>query len=71
MAQTIYTRTLPNLTRATRLAAYERLSSLFSHLPSFDGVDLLSLSIDPETLVVTVTLTNPLPDEQLEHLGLA
>lgn len=71
MAQTTYQRTLPNLTRATRLAVYERLSSLFSHLPAFDNVDLLSISIDTTTRVVTVTLTNPLPDEQLDHLGLA
>ena len=69
MAQTTYTRVLPNLTVATRLAAYEKLSLLLSHLMPL-GVDLLSLSIDVPTRTLTVILTDPLPNDQLDHLGL-
>lgn len=66
---TTYNRVLPNLTAATRAAAYEKLSMLLGHLGPL-GVDLISVSIDVPTRTVTVVLTAPLPDEQLEHLGL-
>lgn len=66
---TTYTRVLPNLTAATRAAAYEKLSLLLSHLVPL-SVDLLSVAIDVPTRTVTVILTAPLPDEQLDHLGL-
>lgn len=65
-----YTRTLPNLTLATRAAAYAKLSLLLSHISGL-GTDLLSLSIDTTTRVVTVILTNPIDDpDQREHCGL-
>lgn len=70
MAQTTYTRVLPNLTRATREVVYEKLAAVLSHLPNLD-VDLLSISLDVPTRTLTVTLTNPVPADQLEHLGLS
>ena len=68
MAET-YTRTLPNLTRATRAVAYERLSRLLSHIDSL-GTDLLSISVDTVTRVVTVVVTNPIDADQRDHFGL-
>lgn len=69
MAQATYQRVLPNLTQATRNAAYEKLSLLCNHLPNL-GVDLVSISIDVPTRTITVVLTDPLRDDQLDHLGL-
>ncbi len=63
-----YTRTLPNLTRATRAKAYEGLSMLLSHLDALN-VDLLSVSIDTTTRVVTVVTNADIPTEQLIHFG--
>jgi hypothetical protein len=68
VATTIYTYTLPNSLPATRSKAYQRLSSLFSHLDAF-GVNVDS--IVRVGLDITITLDNPLPAEQLEHLGCA
>lgn len=64
-----YTRTLPNLTQATRSQVYERLSSLLSHLEHLN-TDLLSVSIDVPTRVVTAVLTNPIDLDQRNHFGL-
>lgn len=64
-----YQRVLPNLTQNTRNAAYEKLSLLCNHLPNL-GADLISISIDVPTRTITVVLTDPLPDDQLDHLGL-
>lgn len=70
MAQTTYTRVLPNLTQATRHKVYEKLAVLFGHLPSY-GVDLLSLTIDVPTKTLSVTLTDPVPSlEERQHVGL-
>lgn len=64
-----YTRTLPNLNQATRTAAYNKLSLLCSHI-SILGTDLLSVSIDTTTRIVSVTVTNPIDPEQRDHFGL-
>lgn len=67
---TTYVRVLPNLNAATRFAAYQKLSLLFSHIEQLD-TDLLSLVVDPALRTVTVTLTNPIADrDQRAHLGL-
>lgn len=67
---TTYTRTLPNLNLNTRRIVYERLSTLMLHLENL-GTDILSISIDVPTRVLTVTLTNPIADlGQRQHLGL-
>lgn len=65
----IYTRTLPNLNAATRAAAYAKLAVLCSHLTSL-GTDLLSISIDVPTRVVSVEVTNPLDADERDHFGL-
>lgn len=64
-----YTRTLPNLTQATRAAAYQKLSLLCSHIDTL-GTDLLSVSIDTVTRVVSVTVTNPIDVDERDHFGL-
>lgn len=69
MAQTIYTRVLPNLTRATRAKVYEGLSTLLSHLDPMN-LDLLSVSIDVPTRTITLVLTDPLTDDELDHFGM-
>lgn len=69
MAQTTYTRVLPDLTRATRKMAYEKLSLLLSHLPAYD-IDLLSITVDGPTKTLTVTLTDPIPSaDERKHVG--
>ena len=71
MAQTTYTRVLPNLTQSTRRAVYEKLTVLFSHLSAY-GIDLLALTIDVPTRTLTVTLTDPIPSlAEQRHVGVA
>lgn len=67
MAQTSYTTQV--ITAQTRRAAYQRLGLLCDHIPNL-GVDLVSIVRNGDNSV-TITLTGPLPTEQLEHLGLA
>jgi hypothetical protein len=57
------------VTQQNKVRAYEALCVLISHLPAF-GVDLLALSRQPDGFV-SVTLTGPIPVEQLDHVGLA
>lgn len=66
MANTTYAYTLPNLTLATRRKAYERLSTLFSHMIALN-VDLVSLT--RTGLNVSLTVTNPIPADHLSHVG--
>ncbi len=71
MAQTIYTRVLPNFTQATRRAVYEKMAMLFSHLPSY-GIDLVSITVDVPTRTLTVVLTDPIPSlDERRHVGVA
>jgi len=70
MAITVYTRTLPNLLPATRRATYRRLISLLDHIEGF-GIDLIGFSIDIPTRVVTITLTDPIPADNIAHLDLS
>ena len=63
-----YTRTLPNLNAATRAAAYEKLALLCTHIRVLNS-DILSISIDTATRVVTVVLTNPIDADQRDHFG--
>jgi len=69
MAITVYTRTLPNLLPATRRATYRRLILLLDHIEGF-GIDLIGFSIDIPTRVVTITLTDPIPADNVAHLDL-
>ena len=69
MAITVYTRTLPNLLPATRRATYRRLILLLDHIEGF-GIDLIGFSIDIPTRVVTITLTDPIPADNVAHLNL-
>lgn len=64
-----YTRTLPNLNAATRHAAYQKLALLCTHIENLN-TDLLSVSINTSTRVISVELTNPLSAEQRDHFGL-
>lgn len=64
-----YTRTLPNLNAATRHAAYQKLALLCSHIESLN-TDLLSVSVNTTTRVVSVELTNPISADQRDHFGL-
>lgn len=69
MAQTTYTRVLPNLTQATRRAVYEKLAVLFGHLPAY-GIDLVSIAVDVPTRTLTVVLTDPIPSAaERKHTG--
>ena len=70
MAITVYTRTLPNLLPATRRATYRRLILLLDHIEGF-GIDLIGFSIDIPTRVVTITLTDPIPADNIAHLDLS
>jgi len=65
----IYTKTLPNLTKASRAAAYQKLSTLLSHLDPMDN-DLISVSIDVPTRVVTVVVANAFTNDELDHFGM-
>jgi len=69
MAITVYTRTLPNLLPATRRAVYRRLVLLLDHIEGF-GIDLIGFTVDIPTRVVTVTLTDPVPVDNIDHLEL-
>lgn len=69
MAATTYTRVLPNLTKATRRAAYKRIILLLEHLEAFD-IDLLSITFDAPTRTVSITLTDPVPVDNIDHLDL-
>ena len=68
MAVTTYT--TPRITAQTRREAYGRFAALLVHIPYFTGVDIVSI-VRNEDNSVTITLTNPIPADQLEHLGLA
>lgn len=71
MAQTTYTRVLPNLTQATRQAVYAKLQVLFRHLPAY-GIDLVSITVDVPTRTLSVTLTDPIPSlAERQHVGVA
>lgn len=67
MAQTAYT--TQRVTAQTRAKAYERLCVLLTHIPHYTGVDLVSIVRNPDNSI-TITLTNPVPPEQVDHLGL-
>lgn len=70
MAQTTYTRVLPDLTQATRRRVYEKLAMLFGHLPAY-GVDLLSIVVTIPTRTIAITLSDPVPSlEERQHVGL-
>jgi hypothetical protein len=69
MAQTTYTKVLPNLTQETRTKVYEGLSCLLLHLPHM-GLDLISISVDVPTKTVTLILSNPVTVRELEHFGM-
>jgi hypothetical protein len=67
MAQTTYTSKVA-VTQQNKLKAYEMLTVLIQHLPSF-GVDLVSITRDANNFVI-VTLTGDIPVDQLDHVGL-
>lgn len=68
MATTIYT--TPRVTAQTRKRAYTLLGLLLDHIPYYQGIDIVSIVRNADNSV-TITLTNPIPADQLEHLGLA
>lgn len=61
--------TTPRITAQTKRRAYELLASLLDHLPNL-GIDLVSIVRNADNSV-TITLTNPIPADRLDHLGLA
>jgi aspartate carbamoyltransferase regulatory subunit len=61
--------TSPRITAQTRKRAYALLGLLIDHIPHFQGIDIVSIVRNADNSV-TITLTNPLPADQLEHLGL-
>lgn len=67
MTQTTYI--TPVITAGKRRAAYSRFADLFTHIPSFPGVDIVSITRNANN-TVTIILTNPLPLDQEAHLGL-
>jgi aspartate carbamoyltransferase regulatory subunit len=68
MAQTAYT--TPIITAQTRKRAYAQLGLLIDHIPHYQGIDIVSIVRNGDNSV-TITLTNPIPADQLDHLGLA
>lgn len=67
MAQTTYV-SQQAVTLGTRGAAYQRLSNMLLHFDTFN-LNLLSV-IKRADNFIEVTLNNPLPPEQIDHLGL-
>lgn len=67
MANVVYTSQVA-VNAQNKRRAYELLCVLISHLPSF-GVDLVALSLNADR-TVSVTLTGPVPADQLDHVGL-
>lgn len=68
MATTVY-RSKAQVTLANREAAYEKAAHCLLHLHALN-LNLLSMVYDAPTQRVVVTLNNPLPLGQLDHLGL-
>jgi hypothetical protein len=69
VAQFTYTSLQQVATPAARVVAYtDRLPSLLTHLAAL-GINLLSLSWDPTSKLVTVIIDTSLSAEQLAHLG--
>jgi hypothetical protein len=69
MAQFTYTYSQQVATAAARHAAYtDKLPSLLVHLDAL-GINLLDLSWDSTTKIVTVVLDTALTAAQLTHLG--
>lgn len=68
MAQTTYTTTTA-VTLATRRIAYQRIAELFMHLDAFN-LNVLAIVLNADH-TVSITLNNPLPAGQLQHLGVA
>jgi hypothetical protein len=69
VAQFTYVTTQQVGTVAARHSAYtDKIPSFLIHLDAL-GVTLLSLSWDPATKLVTVTIDTALTPEQLIHLG--
>jgi hypothetical protein len=66
---TTYIGTLPDTKKETKVDSYERLRTLILHLEPL-GLDLLDYSMDQVTGAVKVTLSDPLPADQLDHLSL-
>lgn len=52
-----------------RRIAYERLSALFLHLHSLN-LNLTELRLEPLDSRVYITLNNPLPAAQIDHLDI-
>lgn len=67
MANTVYMSKAP-VNAQNKARAYEALCVLIAHLQAF-GVDLVSLSRDVNGYVI-VTLSGPVPSNQLDHVGL-
>lgn len=67
MAQTTYVSKVA-VTMQTRAIAYERLSLLLQHLEPLN-LNLVSVVRRADNFV-EVTLNNPLPANQIDHLGL-
>lgn len=67
MAQTTYV-SKQAVTLATRSAAYERIAMFMIHLDAL-GLNLVSIVRRADNFI-EIILNNPLPAEQVDHLGL-
>lgn len=67
MATTVYRSKIAITTLNLRRIAYERLSAFFLHLHSLN-LNLTELRLEPLDNRVYMTLNNPLPAEQIDHL---
>lgn len=67
MAQTVYVSKVA-VSLATRTAAYNALRTLIHHLDAFD-LNLISIVRRADNFI-EITINNPLPVGQADHLGL-
>jgi hypothetical protein len=68
VANTLYRSTVAITTLALRRTAYERLMWLMGHLDDLN-LNLVNIQLGAGNFI-EVTLNNPLPSEQVAHLGL-
>lgn len=70
MADTFYRSKLPITNANRRDIALDGVATLAQHLRVMPGINLLSLTYNASDQYVYVTLSNPLPANQVDHLGL-
>lgn len=70
MAATLYRSKLPITNANRRVLALEGLATLCKHLVHMPGINIQLLDSTQPDNYVYVTLSNPLPADQVDHLDL-